>query len=158
MEKRFFLMEKHLFNKTILREYDIRGAVGKDLHLKDSLYLGKSFATFIKQLKLKNVVVGYDGRTTSLELENHLVKGLMSKGIKIYRVGLVPTPLLYYSMYKLNLDSGIMVTGSHNPPNYNGFKMLLKNKSIVGKDILKIAKISLKGKFLLPPYTELLLA
>jgi len=140
-------MEKHLFNKTILREYDIRGTVGKDLHLKDSLYLGKSFATFIKQLKLKNVVVGYDGRTTSLELENHLVKGLMSKGIKIYRVGLVPTPLLYYSMYKLNLDSGIMVTGSHNPPNYNGFKMLLKNKSIVGKDILKIAKISLKGKF-----------
>ena len=75
-------MEKHLFNKTILREYDIRGTVGKDLHLKDSLYLGKSFATFIKQLKLKNVVVGYDGRTTSLELENHLVKGLMSKGIK----------------------------------------------------------------------------
>ena len=140
-------MEKHLFNKTILREYDIRGIVGKDLHFQDSLYLGKSFATYIKKLKLKNIVVGYDGRKTSPKLESHLVNGLISKGIKIYRIGLVPTPLLYYSMYKLNLDSGIMVTGSHNPPNYNGFKMLLKRKSIVGKDILNIANISLKGKF-----------
>ena len=98
-------MEKHLFNKTILREYDIRGIVGKDLHFQDSLYLGKSFATYIKKLKLKNIVVGYDGRKTSPKLESHLVNGLISKGIKIYRIGLVPTPLLYYSMYKLNLDS-----------------------------------------------------
>ena len=140
-------MEKHLFNKTILREYDIRGIVGKDLKVKDSLYLGKSFATFIKKLKLNNIVVGYDGRNTSVKLEKFLINGLISKGIKIYRIGLVPTPLLYYSMYKLKLDSGIMVTGSHNPSNYNGFKILLKNKSIVGKDIQKIANISSKGQF-----------
>ena len=140
-------MEKHLFNKTILREYDIRGIVGKDLKVKDSLYLGKSFATFLKKLKLNNIVVGYDGRNTSVKLEKFLINGLISKGIKIYRIGLVPTPLLYYSMYKLKLDSGIMVTGSHNPSNYNGFKILLKNKSIVGKDIQKIANISSKGQF-----------
>ena len=140
-------MEKHIFNRTILREYDIRGIFGKDLNNKDSMFLGKSFATFIKKLKLNNVVVGYDGRNSSLQLEKHLIKGLISKGIKIYKIGLVPTPLLYYSMYKLKLDSGIMITGSHNPSNYNGFKMLLKNKSIVGKDILKISNIAAKGKF-----------
>ena len=140
-------MEKHLFNKTILREYDIRGIIEKDLHFYDSLYLGKSFATFINNLKLKNIVIGYDGRKTSPKLEKHLFDGLISKGIKVYRIGLVPTPLLYYSMYKLKLDGGIMVTGSHNPPNYNGFKIVLRNKSIIGKDILNIAKISSEGKF-----------
>ena len=137
----------HLFNKTILREYDIRGIIEKDLHFYDSLYLGKSFATFVNNLKLKNIVIGYDGRKTSPKLEKHLFDGLISKGIKVYRIGLVPTPLLYYSMYKLKLDGGIMVTGSHNPPNYNGFKIVLRNKSIIGKDILNIAKISSEGKF-----------
>ena len=78
-------MEKHIFNRTILREYDIRGIIGKDLNNKDSMFLGKSFATFIKKLKLNNVVVGYDGRHSSLQLEKHLVKGLISKGIKIYK-------------------------------------------------------------------------
>ena len=76
-----------------------------------------------------------------------LISLMQIKGIFFYQVGLVPTPLLYYSMYYKKLDSGIMITGSHNPPNYNGFKMLLKNKSIVGKDILDIAKISSKGDF-----------
>ena len=140
-------MESHTFNKTILREYDIRGIIEKDLNLIDALFLGKSFATLLKKKKLKNVVIGYDGRISSLKIENELVKGLLSKGIKVYKIGLVPTPLLYFSMYSRKLDSGIMITGSHNPPNYNGFKMLLKNKSIVGKDILDIARISSKGEF-----------
>lgn len=140
-------MEKHKFNTTILREYDIRGIINKDLNLKDALFLGKSFATLLKINNLKNIVVGYDGRISSPKLENSLIKGLLSKGINVFRVGLVPTPLLYFSMHFLKLDSGIMVTGSHNPSNYNGFKMLLKNKNIVGKDILEIAKISSKGMF-----------
>ena len=140
-------MYSHTFNKTILREYDIRGIVGKDLNLIDALYLGKSFATLLKRNKLKNIVIGYDGRHSSVKIHNELVKGLISKGIEVYKIGLVPTPLLYFSMYFKRLDSGIMVTGSHNPPNYNGFKMLLKNKSIVGKDILNIAKISSSGNF-----------
>ena len=140
-------MNSHNFNKTILREYDIRGIIKKDLNLIDALYLGKSFATFLKIRKLKNVVIGYDGRLSSKEIEKELEKGLLSKGIKVYKIGLVPTPLLYYSMYSRKLDSGIMITGSHNPSNYNGFKMLLKNKSIVGKDILDIAKIASKGNF-----------
>ena len=140
-------MESHTFNNTILREYDIRGIIKKDLNLIDALYLGKSFATFLKKNGLKNVVIGYDGRISSTKINNELIKGLLSKGIFVYQVGLVPTPLLYYSMYYKKLDSGIMITGSHNPPNYNGFKMLLKNKSIVGKDILDIAKISSKGDF-----------
>ena len=140
-------MESHTFNKTILREYDIRGIFEKDLNLIDALFLGKSFATLLKRKKLKNVVIGYDGRISSLKIEKELVKGLLSKGIKVYKIGLVPTPLLYFSMYSRKLDSGIMITGSHNPPNYNGFKMLLKNKNIFGKDILDIAKISSKGEF-----------
>ena len=140
-------MESHTFNKTILRAYDIRGIFEKDLNLIDALFLGKSFATLLKKKKLKNVVIGYDGRISSLKIEKELVKGLLSKGIKVYKIGLVPTPLLYFSMYSNKLDSGIMITGSHNPPSYNGFKMLLKNKSIVGKDILDIAKISSKGEF-----------
>jgi phosphomannomutase len=140
-------MENHTFNKTILREYDIRGIFEKDLNLIDALFLGKSFATLLKKKKLKNVVIGYDGRISSLKIEKELVKGLLSKGIKVYKIGLVPTPLLYFSMYSRKLDSGIMITGSHNPPNYNGFKMLLKNKNIFGKDILDIAKISSKGEF-----------
>ena len=140
-------MENHTFNKTILREYDIRGIFEKDLNLIDALFLGKSFATLLKKKKLKNVVIGYDGRISSLKIEKELVKGLLSKGIKVYKIGLVPTPLLYFSMYSSKLDSGIMITGSHNPPNYNGFKMLLKNKNIFGKDILDIAKISSKGEF-----------
>ena len=140
-------MENHTFNKTILREYDIRGIFEKDLNLIDALFLGKSFATLLKKKKLKNVVIGYDGRISSLKIEKELVKGLLSKGIKVYKIGLVPTPLLYFSMYSSKLDSGIMITGSHNPPDYNGFKMLLKNKNIFGKDILDIAKISSKGEF-----------
>ena len=140
-------MESHTFNKTILRAYDIRGIFEKDLNLIDALFLGKSFATLLKKKKLKNVVIGYDGRISSLKIEKELVKGLLSKGIKVYKIGLVPTPLLYFSMYSNKLDSGIMITGSHNPPSYNGFKMLLKNKSIFGKDILDIAKISSKGEF-----------
>ena len=140
-------MESHTFNKTILREYDIRGIIKKNLNLIDALFLGKSFATLLKRNKLKNVVIGYDGRLSSVKIEKELVKGLVSKGIKVYKIGLVPTPLLYFSMYSNKLDSGIMITGSHNPPSYNGFKMLLKNKNIVGKDILDIAKISSKGEF-----------
>ena len=140
-------MESHTFNKTILRAYDIRGIFEKDLNLIDALFLGKSFATLLKKKKLKNVVIGYDGRISSLKIEKELVKGLLSKGIKVYKIGLVPTPLLYFSMYSRKLDSGIMITGSHNPPSYNGFKMLLKNKNIFGKDILDIAKISSKGEF-----------
>ena len=140
-------MESHTFNKTILRAYDIRGIFEKDLNLIDALFLGKSFATLLKKKKLKNVVIGYDGRISSLKIEKELVKGLLSKGIKVYKIGLVPTPLLYFSMYSNKLDSGIMITGSHNPPSYNGFKMLLKNKNIFGKDILDIAKISSKGEF-----------
>jgi phosphomannomutase len=140
-------MESHTFNKTILREYDIRGIIKKNLNLIDALFLGKSFATLLKRNKLKNVVVGYDGRLSSVKIEKELVKGLLSKGIKVYRIGIGPTPLLYFSMYSRKLDSGIMITGSHNPPNYNGFKMLLKNKSIFGKDILDLAKISSRGDF-----------
>ena len=140
-------MDSHTFNKTILREYDIRGIVNEDLNLIDAFFLGKSFATLLKRKKYKNVVIGYDGRLSSPKIHKELIKGLLSQGIEVYEIGLVPTPLLYFSMYMKKLDSGIMITGSHNPPNYNGFKMLLKNKSIIGEDILDIAKISSKGDF-----------
>ena len=140
-------MDIHNFKKTILREYDIRGIIDEDLNSIDALYLGKAFATLLKKQKFKNVVVGYDGRISSINFEKELVKGLSSKGINVYKIGLVPTPMLYFTMYSKKYDSGIMISGSHNPSNYNGFKMLLKNKSIVGKDILDLARISSKGIF-----------
>ena len=98
-------MESHIFNKTILREYDIRGVINKDLNLKDAFFLGKAFATFLKKNNLKNIVVGYDGRKSSPKIERELVKGLMLKGILVHKIGVVPTPLLYYSMYFNKLDS-----------------------------------------------------
>jgi len=125
----------HQFDPTIIREYDIRGIVGKSLNAADALALGKAFGSMVARAGGKRIVVGYDGRTHSPAFEAELIKGLVSTGALVERIGLGPTPMLYFAAASTNADGGIMVTGSHNPPDQNGFKMLLARNLVGGGPI-----------------------
>lgn len=140
-------MTSHNFNDTIIRAYDIRGIYEETLFNKDAYYVGRSFAAFLKSQNQNTVAVGCDGRISSPALKQELIKGLVESGIDVVDVGLGPTPMLYFSVYHLNLDAGIMLTGSHNPKNHNGFKMLLKSRPFFGEDIKNLAKIAAEGNF-----------
>jgi phosphomannomutase len=129
-------MQRHTFHPTILREYDIRGIVGQTLSLDDAEAIGRSFGTMMLEKGGSVVSVGYDGRATSPELEKALVSGLQSTGVDIIRIGMGPSPMLYYSTYELNTQNGIMITGSHNPPDHNGFKMIMEGKPFFGSRTL----------------------
>lgn len=141
--------KSHNFNPVILREYDIRGRVGTDFSDKDAYALGLAFGTHLqKEYQGKTVAVGYDGRITSPDLAKSLIKGLRETGINVISVGLGPSPMLYFAVKHLKCDAGIMVTGSHNPPDYNGFKMMRQTASIYGAEIKKIGDIAAKGDFI----------
>ena len=137
----------HKFDSTILREYDIRGLTGKTLNVKDAHMIGRAFGSVIARKGGKKLYVGRDGRLSSPELEYALVEGLMASGIDAVRIGLGPTPMLYYAVFNRPCDGGIMVTGSHNPSEYNGFKMVIGHKPFFGADILKLGEIAAKGDF-----------
>ncbi len=110
---------------SILREYDIRGIVGETLTVADARAVGRAFGSIVRRAGGETVCIGYDGRHSSPEFADALGIGLAAAGIGALRIGLGPTPMLYYAVHDLAADGGIMVTGSHNPPNYNGFKMML---------------------------------
>ncbi len=133
-------MSDHRFDPTILREYDIRGLVGQTLSAKDARAIGQAFGTLVKRNGGTRVAVGYDGRLSSPELEAALVDGLVDAGVTALRVGLGPTPMLYFAVYHLEADGGIMVTGSHNPPDFNGFKMMMGRKPFYGTAIQDLGK------------------
>lgn len=135
----------HRFDPTVLREYDIRGIVGRTLHATDAFAIGRAFGSIVARGGGKRVAVGYDGRLTSPELEQALVQGLCASGMEALRIGRGPTPMLYYSATKLETDGAIMVTGSHNPPDYNGFKMMLGRKPFFGQQILQIGTMAASG-------------
>jgi len=137
----------HRFDPTILREYDIRGTVGSTLCEADARALGRAFAQCIAEAGGKRAAVGRDGRLSSPTLEAALVQGLAESGIDVARIGLGPTPMLYYAAYTLGVDAGIMVTGSHNPADYNGFKLVLQKRSFYGADIQRLGEIAAKGAF-----------
>jgi phosphomannomutase len=137
----------HRFDATILREYDIRGVVGKTLFEADARAIGRAFAVCLAEAGGKRVAVGRDGRLSSPALEKALVEGFAESGIDVVRVGLGPTPMLYFATATLDVDGGIMVTGSHNPSDYNGFKMVLGKKSFFGADIQRLGKIAASGEF-----------
>ncbi|MEE8276236.1 MAG: phosphomannomutase/phosphoglucomutase [Alphaproteobacteria bacterium] len=130
---------------TILREYDIRGIVGETLSADDVGAIGAAFATRLVAAGGASVAVGYDGRQSSPELEAALVAGLVGCGLHVIRVGVGPTPMLYFAAATLPTDGGVMITGSHNPPEYNGIKMTLKGKPFFGDDIRSLAKIAAAG-------------
>jgi phosphomannomutase len=137
----------HRFNPTILREYDIRGTVGRTLTATDADAVGRAFGTVVRRSGGRTVCVGYDGRLTSPELEAALVDGLRACGLTVWRVGLGPTPMLYYATTTLAADAGIMVTGSHNPPDHNGFKMMLGRAAFYGPAIQELGRIASAGAY-----------
>jgi phosphomannomutase len=132
---------------TILREYDIRGIVGDTLNSDDVRAIGHGFGTFVVRNGGTSVAVGYDGRLSSPELEGAVVEGLCAAGLHVYQVGLGPSPMLYYATHVLKADAGLMITGSHNPPDYNGIKMTLGGKSFFGEDIKKLGNLVAAGDF-----------
>ena len=136
---------RHDFDPTSLREYDIRGVVGRTLHPADAFAIGRSFGTVVARGGGKTVAVGFDGRLSSPALEPELVRGLMACGLEVLRVGLCPTPMLYYAATTMETAGAVMVTGSHNPPDYNGFKMMLGRKPFFGPQIQQIGTIAAAG-------------
>lgn len=137
----------HIFHPSILREYDIRGIVGETLSVEDARAIGQSFGTLVARDGGARVCVGYDGRLSSPDMEAALVDGLMAVGIEVLRIGLGPTPMLYYAAKVLEADGGIMVTGSHNPANHNGFKMVKNGRPFFGGDIRALGSVAAAGDF-----------
>jgi len=130
-----------VLNSSILREYDIRGIVGETFSETVVENLGRAFGTRIKRAGGRSVAVGYDGRLSSPGLADAAIKGLSACGLKVYQTGRGPTPMLYYATYALEADAGLMITGSHNPPDYNGIKMMMSGLSFFGQDIQDLGRI-----------------
>lgn len=144
------MTEKHQIDSGIIRAYDIRGVVGENLSEQDAYLIGRAFVTKLSAIfpdKRLRICVGYDGRDSSPILEESLVKGLVESGADVIRVGLGPSPMLYFAVKHLTADGGIMVTGSHNPPEYNGFKMLTSKETFYGEEIEHLARVANLGHF-----------
>ena len=137
----------HQFHPSILREYDIRGIVGSTLTEKDAYALGRSFAALAEAEGVRSIAVGRDGRSHSPMLETALVTGLTEGDIDVVRIGMGPSPMLYYATHELGVGGGIQVTGSHNPGDYNGFKLLLNGRSVFGEEIQKLGRIAAAGEW-----------
>jgi len=135
----------HTFNPTILREYDIRGIVGETLTEADAYALGRTYAAKAHGEGARTIAVGRDGRTHSPMLEAELIRGLTEGGISVMQVGMGPSPMLYFATHYLDVDGGIQVTGSHNPAEYNGFKLLLKGRSVFGAEIQELGQRAASG-------------
>ena len=140
-------MSGHQFDPTILREYDIRGLFEENLNVEDAFALGRTLGAIVVEQDGRSVCVGYDGRLSSPALEAALVDGLSQCGLCVLRVGLGPTPALYFATKAFQADAGVMVTGSHNPPAYNGFKMMLNGGPFYGKDIVELGERAQAGKW-----------
>lgn len=154
---------------NIFREYDIRGRVPDDLDQGSVTLLGRSLGTYFRERGARSISLGRDCRLSSPELAEALSQGLRKTGVTVVNVGMVPTPLLYFSLYHLEVDGGVQVTGSHNPPEYNGFKVCLGKSTIHGDEIQKIRRIGESGLFaegkggletseIIPPYLESVLS
>lgn len=128
-------------NSHIFREYDIRGRVPDELSQETVYMLGLSFGTYYRGHGVRRVSLGRDCRISSPDLREAILAGLTETGVDVVDLGVVPTPLLYFSLFHLGLDGGIQITGSHNPPEYNGFKVCLGKATIYGEEIQKIRKI-----------------
>ncbi len=134
-------------NKDIFRQYDIRGIVGQDLTPETVELLGKGIGTYFRQRDRREVSLGRDGRLSSPEFAKFFTKGLLSTGCNVCDLGTIPTPLLYFSIYFKNYEAGVMITGSHNPPEYNGFKMMLGEDTLFGDAIQDIYALIYSGQF-----------
>ncbi|MFN3424396.1 MAG: phosphoglucomutase/phosphomannomutase PgmG [Novosphingobium meiothermophilum] len=144
---------RHSFHPSILREYDIRGTVGRTLGPDDARAVGRSFGTVVRRRGGSRVAVGYDGRISSPMLETALVEGITASGVDVVRIGLGPSPMLYFAATPAaraltpEVQGGVHVTGSHNPPDHNGFKMILEGAPFFGADIIDLGRIADEGAF-----------
>ncbi len=136
---------KHKFDPTILRSYDIRGQFGTTLNTDDAFAVGTGFGQQIKTSSSGRVAVGRDGRLSSSELSDALIDGLTRAGCHVFDIGIGPTPMLYFADIYLNCDGAIQVTGSHNPPDYNGFKLVYDHQSYFGEDIQSLGEACALG-------------
>jgi len=132
-------------NSRIFREYDIRGIVGKDLTNEFVESLGQGIGSYFRRQGKKEVALGRDVRLSSPEFASAISRGLISTGCDVIDLGVVPTPLLYYAVFAKKKEAAVMITGSHNPPEYNGFKMMLGEETLYGETIQEIYRI-LKDK------------
>jgi phosphomannomutase len=138
----------YTFAPKILRAYDIRGIVGVDLNPIDAYWIGRGFGHSLREKGGLKVCVGRDGRLTSPELATKLIEGLLESGCEVFDIGLGPSPMVYFGEYHLNTDAAVMVTGSHNPSEYNGFKMTISKSSFYMQYIQDMAKAVASGELL----------
>jgi phosphomannomutase len=137
---------RHNLHPSILREYDIRGIVGRTLNRTDAVAVGRAFAAVVRdRCGTMRICVGRDGRSSSPDLEAAVVEGILATGAQATRIGCGPTPMLYFAGHKLEADAAIMITGSHNPPDHNGFKMMVGHKPFFGDMIRELGRISANG-------------
>ena len=141
------MTQTHRFDPTILREYDVRGIIGETITPDDAWALGRAFGTVIARRGGGRAFTGYDGRASSPALEEAVTRGLTEAGVRVSRAGLGPTPMLYFAACSRETEGAIMVTGSHNPPDYNGFKFMLDGQAFFGQDISGLAQIAARGDF-----------
>ncbi len=134
-------------NQNIFREYDIRGIVGRDLTETTVETLARSIGTFFAQNGAKRIAIGYDARKSSPVFCDLLTQGFNLSGIDVVLIGMVPTPVLYHTVFTKPVDGGVMITGSHNPPDHNGFKICLGTSTLFGSQIQEIKQIALSGDF-----------
>lgn len=142
-----FTAQAYAFNPTILREYDIRGQIGKNLSAADAFAVGCAFGTYVRRKGGMRVCVGYDGRASSPVFADAMVAGLTGTGLHVDLIGLGPTPMMNFAVKDTDADAGVMITGSHNPPDYNGFKMTLKSGPVYGEMIQELGRIAAAGDF-----------
>ena len=135
----------HRFDPTLLRDYDLRGTVGRTLHVADAHALGRSFGTVIARAGGRSVAVGYDGRLSSPMLEATLVDGMIATGIDVLRIGAGPTPMLYHAELTGGVDGGVQINGSHNPADQNGFKLVHGHAPFFGADIQRLGAMAAAG-------------
>lgn len=135
-------------NKNIFRAYDIRGVVGKDFTADDAVLIGKAFGTYLRQNEVEDLVIGQDNRFTSDELKAHLIRGLISTGINVTDIGLALTPMVHFAVIKHHFNAGVIVTASHNPPEYNGFRFDgPRAMPIFNRELQQMRQILERGKF-----------
>lgn len=139
--------ESMKINPQIYREYDIRGVVDKDLTPEIVRRLGKGFGTHLIRQGKKMLAVGRDGRLSSKAYSEALIEGLLSTGCDVVNIGVCPTPVYYFSIFHLDREGGAMVTGSHNPPEFNGFKVSVGKSTIFGEEIQRVGQLVEKGDF-----------
>lgn len=138
-------------NPSIFREYDIRGIVGQDLTEAAVSMISRAIASYFIQNNAKEIVVGYDAREISPRFQEILISALNKAGCDVLDIGRVPTPVLYFELFTRELDGAVMITGSHNPSNHNGFKISLGKNSLYGEQIQEIKKLALSGGQIIQP-------